>query len=1092
MTAFRSLQKALKKRNDLSLKNIKKAYDVAKKAHGNQYRKDGTGYITHPVAVAEILLEIDADEATLIAALLHDTIEDTEITSKEITKEFGKEICHMVEAVTKLSKKEYLGDYEEHKRESFRKMLLMGADDKRALVIKIADRIHNMRTLSGHNNPDKQKRIAYETREIYVPLARELGVWQYKNELESLCLKNTDQNGFQKIQEGITALKKEKQNIVQKVYTNLRNTSAQSMLQSVEAVQRGFFHLEGKKHPFVFEETYLIRIEVKTEDDCYLIQRNIHALWRTIRGTESDSIGHPKENGYRAYHIKVLTETGEPLSLVIVTPEMREQNQKGNFFHNNNNGHSDDFLKSVHDLSQSTQKSKDFFEAAKTDILEEKIVIFVQNKEVTVPQGSTVLDALFSAYGDKALYTIKVRKNRKECRLGEVLKEDDIITAVFGKKTTAKFSWLYEVQTAQGRIAVQKFLHSQDRNQQITLGQRILQREFDFYGKGLVERHLQKCAGEIREKFGTSSQEDLFLLISGGNIKAYEVLSACFPQEKNGSLNWFLRKIKTFLHFRKEPSRRLHFKIIGMSEKIKTPVRWLSELCEETDVRILQSVVLEDAKARIFSLRVTLKAKQERDFHEVGMRILNYPGILRITPLLSPRNQGIFLGWLGGTLLMWILFPFLIEWTESLSLAQSILLYSSLIPVFVVNYLLFSFVTNYFVELRNTKWVLFTGFFLNFIASLILIFFLFSYKHLTNLLIPLVLLLITFLFLALRYTPHNTGKTSFLFLQTITWKEHIRQKIIGYVFRIGAILFFGAVPVVIKYFLSDIPNGLAITSLGALSALLFLSPLLLYKIARKQWGKKESYSLHFWLILLFEVLFFISYFFSVHFTSASSASLLLTLGPVIAIIFALLFLKEKVPYLQTKKHVRAIVLIFILGAFGASLLVMSKGVSVAGAPTGNKIFGDSLAVLAVLFDVIATIFLVSYAKSQHAFAGLDYILRKIIFLALVLSPISIYTIFHHAFSPKEVMGILFVGVGYFVLGFGFAYEAFRRLDGFINYLLMNVGQLFTVVLEVWFFDLPITFYFIWGTIFILSSSIAAEYLNTKCERAMIKLEPGTK
>jgi drug/metabolite transporter (DMT)-like permease len=349
------------------------------------------------------------------------------------------------------------------------------------------------------------------------------------------------------------------------------------------------------------------------------------------------------------------------------------------------------------------------------------------------------------------------------------------------------------------------------------------------------------------------------------------------------------------------------------------------------------------------------------------------------------------------------------------------------------------------------------------------------------------------LFLLIHYISHHTYDKKILsFSRKIVWEEHIRQKIMGYVFRIGAILLFGSTPVVAKYFLSDIPNGLAITSVSALGALAFLSPVLVYKIGTRQWGKVESYSKYFWIILLFETLFFISYFFSVHFTSASNASLLLTLGPVIAIIFAFLFFREKIVYFQTKNNARAIISIFILGALGASFLVLNKEVNIVEGSLGNKIFGDFLAILAVLFDVIATIFLILYAKSKNAFSGLDYILRKITLFALILSPIAIYTLLNYSFSGREIIGILFIGIGYFVLGFGFAYEAFRRLDGFINYLLMNVGQLFTVVLEVWFFDLPLTFLFILGAIFILVSSIAAEYINTKCEKKMVKAEGGEK
>jgi len=252
MKYFVPLEKALRDHPALNFKKIVDTYQFARKAHGDQLRKGGGLYIVHPVAVACILLEIDADEDTLIAALLHDTIEDTHVTPEEVVQRYGEGVSHLVDTVTELSRDEFSGSRKKRKLESLRKMLTMGERDKRALVIKIADRIHNMRTIDGHGNYEKQRVIARETGDLFIPMARELGLWKYKNELEELCAPYLFPDDFKKIQQEMASLVTERKKILHNVSQALQGTEAKDIIGKTEAIPHGVFHLHEKKTAFFF------------------------------------------------------------------------------------------------------------------------------------------------------------------------------------------------------------------------------------------------------------------------------------------------------------------------------------------------------------------------------------------------------------------------------------------------------------------------------------------------------------------------------------------------------------------------------------------------------------------------------------------------------------------------------------------------------------------------------------------------------------------------------------------------------------------------------------------------------------------------
>ncbi len=315
--------------------------------------------------------------------------------------------------------------------------------------------------------------------------------------------------------------------------------------------------------------------------------------------------------------------------------------------------------------------------------------------------------------------------------------------------------------------------------------------------------------------------------------------------------------------------------------------------------------------------------------------------------------------------------------------------------------------------------------------------------------------------------------------------EKLQNKLIGYTLRITAIFIWATAPLVVKYFLIDNLTVLEIVALNRDVALLcLLPPILFLMIFKKQFSAKAGYTSAFWLFILFDSLFLITYFWSVELTYATNAVLFLGFSPVVAIIAAILFWRKEVVYLQEKSTIIKIVSLFFIGCVGASLIVFTKeGV----AHYQIKLLGDSLAFLAMLFDVVATIAIIRYTKSKNAFSGLYFVFQKSLIIALVLSPITFKSLINHSFSTTEIFALLYLGIFSATIASFLAYEAFKRLDGFINYLLLTLMPIITLVLEVIFFNLSFNLIFLMGMILIIFSIISVEYINTRCEK-QLKLE----
>ena len=312
------------------------------------------------------------------------------------------------------------------------------------------------------------------------------------------------------------------------------------------------------------------------------------------------------------------------------------------------------------------------------------------------------------------------------------------------------------------------------------------------------------------------------------------------------------------------------------------------------------------------------------------------------------------------------------------------------------------------------------------------------------------------------------------------------QKLIGYILRMLAVFSWGLSPIIIKYNLSNI-DGIFITGFSIFCGLVFLVPFTFFikfffkKTQIEKQNIKKGYTKSFWIAVIFDGLTVLFFYFSVHFTIASNAALFFNFAPVLGLVITLAFFKEKIPYFRTKGNVSNIIFIFLTGCIGTSLLIVNKA-DANVIDFQSKLFGDSLSLIALFCDVVATLALINYAKSKTAFSGLDFIVRKITVLAIVFSPVVIPRLFSLELTQKEWFSFIFLGVVCFVLSYFFAYEAYKRIEGLIAYLMFNLTAVVTIFIEVIFFGLEMTWIFVAGSFLIIISAISAEIINSKNER----------
>jgi GTP pyrophosphokinase len=519
---------------------VGRAYAVANKAHSGQARKSGEPYIIHPVAVAGILLDLRLDSATIAGALLHDVVEDTSVSLEQIAQHFGSEIAQLVDGVTKLSSLEAQSK-EEAQAGTYRKMFIAMADDPRVVLIKLADRVHNMRTL-GATSAEQQQRVARETLEIYAPLAHRLGIWQVKSELEDLAFKSLDAEKYHEIARGLAMRKAARERVVQRVIGRLRVTLEQEGVSAqITGRPKHIYSIYRKmeRKGVRLEEIYdqlAVRVMVNTVAECYHVLGVVHNIWPPVPGEFDDYIAMPKESMYRSLHTTVLIPGGTPCEVQIRTFEMHDVAEHGIAAHwryKEGFGHVDasfeaklNWLRGLIDWRKNLT-AKEFVESLKTDIFEEQVYVFTpKGKIIDLPEGSTPIDFAYRIHSEVGNRAMGAKIGGKLVPLDYQLQNGDVINIVTVKDPQRGPSrdWLNFVKTTSARNHIRRFFRRLERDDNIAAGRELLDKE-------LKRLALTISFDEVATIAGARNVDDLLASIGSGETTARTVVHKVASRE---------------------------------------------------------------------------------------------------------------------------------------------------------------------------------------------------------------------------------------------------------------------------------------------------------------------------------------------------------------------------------------------------------------------------------------------------------------------------------------------------------------------------------------------------------------------------------
>jgi GTP diphosphokinase / guanosine-3',5'-bis(diphosphate) 3'-diphosphatase len=524
---------------------IRKAYQFSVTAHKDQKRSSGEPFFNHPLEVAKILAGLQLDSRTVITGLLHDTVEDTVATLEEIQKTFGPEITALVDGVTKISQITFQTS-EEKQAENFRKMILAMAKDLRVILVKLADRLHNMRTLQ-HLKPEKQMRIAQETLDIYSPLANRLGLSSVKRELEDLALRYTKPEIYYRLVQQVAKKIKERENYTSDVLAMLQTTLSDHGMKNalVSGRPKHFYsiHKKMEKRDLTYEQVYDItgfRILVDSVEQCYGVLGLIHSLWTPVPGRFKDYIAIPKANFYQSLHTTVIGPDGERIEIQIRTKAMHDTAERGIAAHwaYKEGGVSEkdrerfDWLNRLVEWNRDLSDPNEFLETVKLDLFAEDIYVFTPKGQVMeFPQGATPLDFAYTIHTDLGHHCIGAKVNNRIVPLKHKLKSGDTVEILTSPSQRPNKDWLKIVRTSRAKNKIRQFIKIEEHEKSKEMGGMILEKELkrqNLKMKALIkDGSLQKVA----EAFSMRNLDDLLSAIGYGKISARKVMTKLAPPE---------------------------------------------------------------------------------------------------------------------------------------------------------------------------------------------------------------------------------------------------------------------------------------------------------------------------------------------------------------------------------------------------------------------------------------------------------------------------------------------------------------------------------------------------------------------------------
>ena len=522
---------------------LTRACAYAKNMHEGQTRVSGEPYYLHPLAVAQILAEMKMDTTTVVTAILHDTLEDTKATFEDLAKNFGKEVADLVNGVSKLTRIESQ-TLEGKQAENFRKLLLAMSEDIRVLLVKLADRLHNMRTIGAIEKIEKRRRIAKETLDIYAPLAERAGMHRMKEELEDLCFEQMNPEARESISNRLSFLRTEDGSVDQEIIAELKKSLKESGIEA-EVVGREktrysiWKKMQRKNVTFEqLSDIMAFRVIVDTPEQCYQVLGVLHSRYHSVPGRFKDYISTPKPNGYRSIHTTIMGPKRQRIEVQIRTQGMHREAEYGVAAHWSYKAETQSdrrdikkyrWLRDLLDILEQEQKPEDFWENTKLELFQDQVYVFSPKGDLwELPNGATPIDFAYGIHSDIGNKCVGAKINGRIAPLNTKLANGDQVEIITGKTQKPSPTWERFVVTGKARSHIRRFIRNEQRDEFITLGKAMIQKVFRQEGY----EYTEKAISSVLKQFRADTAEDIYAFIGSGVVVARDVFKAIFPAHK--------------------------------------------------------------------------------------------------------------------------------------------------------------------------------------------------------------------------------------------------------------------------------------------------------------------------------------------------------------------------------------------------------------------------------------------------------------------------------------------------------------------------------------------------------------------------------
>jgi GTP pyrophosphokinase len=525
---------------------LQRAYDFAARVHKGQERVSGEPYLSHPLAVAEILLDLKMDVESIAAGLLHDVVEDTHASLEQVRQAFGNEIGDLVDGLTKISKLHF-GSRVEHQAESLRKMVLAMSKDIRVILIKLADRLHNMRTLEPLRE-EKRRLIARETLDIYAPIAHRLGIYWMKAELEDLALRHLEPEVYHDLADRVAKKRREREKDINEVIEILQQKLTEVGIQAEIIGRPKHFYSIYKKmrdQRKEFDEIYdltAVRVITESVKDCYGSLGVIHSLWKPIQGRFKDFVAMPKSNLYQSLHTTVVGPVGEPVEIQIRTHEMHKTAEDGiaaHWVYKEGRAALDPadkgfaWIRQLLEWQRELKDSREFLETVKVDLFPDEVYVFTPKGDVkSFPKGATPIDFAFGVHTDIGFTCVGAKVNSRLVPLRYELQNGDIVEILTDVKHRPSRDWLKLVKTPRARGRIKQWVKTEEKLRSISLGRDLLEKELRRMGKSPAQILKPETMATMLARSGFSAPDEFFATVGYGKLSPRQAMARLLPPEE--------------------------------------------------------------------------------------------------------------------------------------------------------------------------------------------------------------------------------------------------------------------------------------------------------------------------------------------------------------------------------------------------------------------------------------------------------------------------------------------------------------------------------------------------------------------------------